>query len=43
MSRENLKHKEIYESSKSDCSFVGFADQRDSEMKWVELHQMFDR
>ena len=38
-----LKQIEIPESTNSDCSFIGLADQRESEIKWVKLHQMFDR
>ena len=41
--REMLKQKEIQESTNSDYSFVGLVDQSDSEMKWIKLHQMFDR
>tara|TARA_B100000579_G_scaffold33204_1_gene23220 strand:- start:1753 stop:1899 length:147 start_codon:yes stop_codon:yes gene_type:complete len=40
---EMLKQKEIQESINGDCSFVGLADQSESEIKWVRLHQMFDR
>ena len=42
-SREMLKQKEIQESTNSDYSFIGLADQSDSEIKWIKLHQMFDR
>ena len=41
--REMLKQKEIQESTNSDYSFVGLADQSESENKWIKLHQMFDR
>ena len=41
--REMLKQKEIQESSNIDYSFLGLADQIESEIQWVKLHQMFDR
>ena len=41
--REILKQKEVQESSNSDYSFLGLADQIESEIQWVKLHQMFDR
>ena len=41
--REMLKQKKNQESTNSDYSFIGLADQSDSEMKWIKLHQMFDR
>tara|TARA_Y100001968_G_scaffold22295_1_gene17614 strand:- start:629 stop:775 length:147 start_codon:yes stop_codon:yes gene_type:complete len=41
--REMLKEKEIQESKNVDYSFIGLADQIDSEIQWVKLHQMFDR
>ena len=41
--REMLKQKEINESTNGDYSFLGLADQTESEIKWVELHQMFDK
>ena len=41
--QKNLKQKEIHKSTNLECSFIGFADQSESEIKWVELHQMFDR
>ena len=40
---EMLKQKAIQESTNSDYSFIGLADQIDSERKWIKLHQMFDR
>ena len=40
---EILKQKEIQESTNSDFSFIGLADQNESEIKWIKLHQMFDR
>ena len=41
--REILKEKEIEESTHVDYSFIGLADQSESEIQWVKLHQMFDR
>tara|TARA_B100001029_G_scaffold169138_1_gene163762 strand:- start:108 stop:254 length:147 start_codon:yes stop_codon:yes gene_type:complete len=38
-----LKQKEINKSTNVECSFIGLVDQIESEIKWVELHQMFDR
>ena len=42
-SRQILKQNEIQESTNGDYSFIGLADQSESELKWVKLHQMFDR
>ena len=41
--REMLKQKEILDSVDEDCSSIGCSDQKESEIKWVKLHQMFDR
>ena len=41
--REMLKQKDINESTSGDYPFVGLGDQSESEIKWVKLHQMFDR
>ena len=41
--REMFKQKDIQESANDDYSFIGLADQSESEIKWVKLHQMFDR
>ncbi len=41
--REILKQKDIQDSTNGDCSFIGLGDQSESEIKWVKLHQMFDR
>ena len=41
--REMSKEKEIEESTNGDYSFFGLADQSESEIQWVKLHQMFDR
>ena len=40
---ETLKQKEIKEPIQNEYSFAGLAEQTDSEIKWVKLHQMFDR
>ena len=42
-SRELVKQKEIRESGSIDYSFIGLADHSESEIKWIKLHQMFDR
>ena len=44
--REVLKEKEMKESSTSGYSFVGLEEsesESESEMKWLRLHQMFDK
>ena len=41
--REILKQEKIKESTNIDYSFIGLADQSESEIKWIKLHQMFDR
>ena len=41
--REMFKQKDIQESTNDDYSFIGLADQSESEIKWVKLHQMFDK
>jgi len=41
--REILKQKEVQDSKNCDYTFFGTADQSDSEIQWVKLHQMFDR
>ena len=41
--REMLKQKENQDSHNSDYPFIGLADQIESEIQWVKLHQMFDR
>ena len=42
-SRGMLKQEKIQEPTNDDFSFIGLADQSESEVKWVKLHQMFDR
>ncbi len=41
--REMLKQKEIHQSSDDAYSLIALEDQNESEIKWVKLHQMFDR
>ena len=42
---EILKKKEIQESTNVDfsLSMSGLADQSESEITWIKLHQMFDK
>ena len=40
---EILKQKEIQEQTNVEYSLNGFVDQRESEIKWIKLHQMFDK
>ena len=40
---EFLKEKEIQESSNVEYSLNGLLDQSESEIKWIKLHQMFDK
>tara|TARA_Y100001968_G_scaffold321429_1_gene355816 strand:+ start:3553 stop:3699 length:147 start_codon:yes stop_codon:yes gene_type:complete len=41
--REKLEKKGIKSATHLDYSFVGLSDESESEIKWVKLHQMFDR
>ena len=41
--REMLEQKEIQASMNVEYSLIGLEDQSESEMKWIKLHQMFDR
>ncbi len=41
--KEMLEQKEMKESTNLEYSFIGLADQSESEINWVKLHQMFDR
>ncbi len=41
--REILEQTEIHESTNVDYSFMGLAYLSESELKWVKLHQMFDK
>ena len=40
---EILKQKEIQESSNVENSLNSLVDQSVSEIKWIKLHQMFDK
>ena len=40
---EALKQKEKQEQTNVEYSLNGFVDQSDSEIKWIKLHQMFDK
>ena len=37
---KTLKEKEL---TNVHCSLNGLGDQRESEIKWIKLHQMFDK
>ena len=41
--RERLNETEVQQSTSGDYLFTGLVDQSESEIKWVKLHQMFDR
>ena len=41
--REMLKQKEIHESMNIEYSLNGLANQSESEITWIKLHQMFDK
>ena len=41
--REIIEQKEIQESTNFEYSLVEVEDQSESEMKWIRLHQMFDK
>ena len=40
---KTLEQKEIQESTHVDFLRMGLAEQSESEIRWVKLHQMFDR
>ena len=40
---EILKEKEIQEPINVEYALSGFVDQSESEIKWIKLHQMFDK
>ena len=42
-SSDMLEQKEIQETKNVEYSFVGLADQSESEITWIQLHQMFDK
>ena len=40
---ETLKENEINEPKDVNYSLIGLADESESEITWIKLHQMFDR
>ena len=40
---EILKQKEIQDPTNVEYSLNGLLDQTESEIKWIKLHQMFDK
>ena len=40
---EILNQKEIQEPTNGEYSVNGLADQSESEITWIKLHQMFDK
>ena len=40
---ENLKEKEIQDSTNVEYSLNALVDQSESEITWIKLHQMFDK
>ena len=40
---EILKQKEIQDPTNVEYSINGLLDQTESEIKWIKLHQMFDK
>ncbi len=38
-----LQEKEILEPTNVEYSLNSFVDQSESEIKWIKLHQMFDK
>ena len=40
---EMLKQKKIQEPKNVDYPLVGLAEQCESEITWIKLHQMFDK
>ena len=40
---EILQPKEIQESTNVEYSLNGLVDQSESEITWIQLHQMFDK
>ena len=40
---KTLKEKKILEPTNVEYSLNGFVDQSESEIKWIKLHQMFDK
>ena len=41
--RGMFEYKEIQESKNVEYSLIGLADQSESEITWIKLHQMFDK
>ena len=41
--KKKSKLNEIQDSLNHESPFGGLVDQSESEMKWVQLHQMFDK
>ena len=41
--REMLKQKKNQESTNVEYPLVGLAEQSESEITWIKLHQMFDK
>tara|TARA_Y100001968_G_scaffold332395_1_gene390409 strand:- start:112 stop:258 length:147 start_codon:yes stop_codon:yes gene_type:complete len=41
--REILNQREIQKSTHTDYPCIGSGDQNDSEIRWIKLHQMFDK
>ena len=42
-SKEIFDQKEIQENKNAEYSLVGLTDQSESEIRWIKLHQMFDK
>ncbi len=42
-SREILEHREIQESINVEYPLIDLPDQSESELRWIKLHQMFDK
>ena len=42
-SSEMLEHKAMHESNNVEYSLIDLADQSESEITWIKLHQMFDK
>ncbi len=40
---EIFKQKEIQDPTNVDCSLNVLVDHSESEIKWIKLHQMFDK
>ena len=42
-SKEIFDQKAIQENNNVEYSLIGLGDQSDSEIRWIKLHQMFDK